>query len=324
MILLYTFDIPENDKLTKLTMLRLSIHSVLRELNEHIEYVYIYSNNHVKLKTELNYLDSRIKVLKIPKYITKVIASAYLNDMIKHKKLRPDIESHYRVINGKVGIAHSRVFLLNKIMQKHKSGILYLDYDTGIKRNDGLKLLQRLLSSNVITDLKTDDSIPENLLKIYPKFELSKLPKYISWYAVRWGCGYFYISYSRGNLRLTREFKIIYKKLISDIGFMDSHDEYAIGIALKKHEIYPESLYENKTFFTTKSSVLLHSDFGESPSIVHYVNQKDNPKFAKRLKKWISDWAQYFEKNGEEPRTLKIDYSVLRSIDFIGGRFEEI
>ena len=324
MIILYTFDAPEVDRLTKLTMLRISIYTSIRELNSLISLIYIYSNNPTELKKELNLSDCRVVFSKIPKHVVAVISSTRLNDDIKYLDFNPDINSHYRIINGNIGTAHSRVFLFYKLLKKHKKNILYLDYDTGIKRNAGSDLSEKLVTSNVITDLKTSDSIPSNILNIYPLLQISKMPKYISSYAVRWCCAYLYVSYSSENLKLCNDIEKIYKKLLVDLGFMDSHDEYAVGLALKKHDIYPENLYINNTFFTTKSNVLLHTDFGETPAIVHYSHQKDSPDYSVRMKDWISNWQRYFNCGGEEPNIPSIDYSALTSNDYIGGRFETL
>jgi len=332
MIIFYTFDPPnKNEKLIydyfnyidSVLMLRISIHSVLRELKDHVTAIYIYSNDTDTVKALLNLSCPRIIFRNMPIGISDEIANARTNDVNFDL---PDNagNSHFKLINGKYGIAHSRVFIFSQLFHEFGKDILYLDMDTGIKRNSGNDLMVKLNRKQIITDMVTADSIAEDIVRMYPVYSFGRLPKYIHKSAKRFSCGYLYMPYSSVNTKIAKSFTKIYLDLLSDLGFMDSHDENAIGLAFQIFSADINFLFDNPSNFKARLPLNYSAEFGDFPSIVHYSQQKGHIKHKENMNNWLGQWRSVLDNNNNDPEFELLDYTKLDSFDFIWGRFETI
>jgi len=330
MIVLYTFDLPDEysnfqfqHNFDPLLMLKISIYSVIRELSPYLTGICIYSNNKTIIKKKINLDNSLIKYCNLPKNNNKKISDAVVN-INYNFDLSVQLNSHYRSINNKIGIAHSRVFLISKLQKKYNQNVLYLDYDTGIMRNSGQRLINKLNSNCIITDMMSANSIAESIHTLYADYNVNTLPKYINPYAIRWCCGYLYIPYNDIGIKIAKRFSYLYLKLLNDLGFMDSHDENAIGIALDELAIYPKLLFKNTNFYSVDSNDLQTNTLPEFPEIVHYSYQKGHSKNKEKLVVWLNEWKKFFNLENDEPKFDYNDYKKMESRDFIWGRFETI
>jgi hypothetical protein len=125
-IILYTFDIPSDPKWVEhYQMLVISILSCIREF-KHLPFkIFIYTTN---TKSLYNHL---IQFKTIMSYITIVNYDPTDYGLPKKLLLSKDLEPF---ING---IGHSRVFIIDKLRQKYKCPICYMDNDTGITLGNG-------------------------------------------------------------------------------------------------------------------------------------------------------------------------------------------
>lgn len=333
MVVFYTFDRPNfSDKLNHnyftyidtLLMLKISIYSVIRELKESLTTICIYSNDIDIIKTDLNIENSLILFRKIPSEIGELIEGARMNDPYFDNNPNEFNTSHFKMINGKYGTAHARVFIFSELLTEFKKDVLYLDYDTGIKRGSGKELLEKINLGVVISDMKTADSIAYDILRMFPAFKLEGVPDCIEIKAPRWSCGYLFLPCNSLSKRMATAFKNKYIDLINELGFMESHDENAICLTLFDNSITPLLLFENTSWYKVRSPEFQHRNLGCAPSIVHYSYQKGHSKYKLQLLNWLKHWKESFDNKLPDPKFDQLNYLQMSSFDFIWGRFETI
>jgi hypothetical protein len=327
MIVFYTFDLPMNvDKKTQdetLLMLKISIHTVYRELHYEKIKVLIYSNNPEVLKDKLADRFPDLTYIKIDKKFSKLVENAVLVKL-RFDGIYKDSNEIYRVINNNYGTAHYRTSILGKLLNEQNEDVLYLDYDTGIARRYGKQALDLISKSEIILEPKTADSIYDDIRIIYPEFKKTALPKYINPYACRWNCGVMYIKNTDENRNLTKAIFKYYRWLTKDLGFTQSADEWSIGLALFKYQMIPTLTFENTSFYSNKTLMLLHDNLPQASPFVHYMDQKNVEYERNNFKKMLNSWDNYFNANCEEPDFDLPDYTKKNSNDFIWGRFETL
>ena len=322
MIVFYTFDIPQNqNESDSVLMLSISVYSVLRELDRAVDRVIIFSNHTDDLKARLKVNDKRIIFKKIDKRFSARIEKSKL--LYRYDGGFNDENEHFRKIGNSFGTAHSRVYLLLSVFNKYKKDILYLDYDTGIAKGCGEVVLTRLSKADILTEPLTSYGIVLDMLSIYPKIDRRNIPSYVNNYACRWNCGIVYIAYKKQNYKLLQDIKTYYYRLIRDLGFMQSADEWAIGLAFFKNNMKPESTFEDSSFYVPGSQAFLHRslDLASSP-FVHYMDQKNLESENVKLREMLELWNDYFEGIKEEPKFELWDYSTKKSTEYLWGRFE--
>lgn len=332
MVIFYTFDQPDSkyklehnyfDYINTLLMLKISIFSVLREMEESITQICIYTNNINKINAELGLSSHLISFREIPSEIDQLIQSAKVNETFQEL---PDegSASHFKMINGKCGTAHSRVFIFETLLNEFKKDVLYLDYDTGIKRGAGNELLKKLNSGVIISDMKTADSVAYDILRMYPSLKLEGIPDCIEIKTPRWSCGYLFMPFNKLSKSIALSFKNTYIKLLDEIGFMDSHDENAICQIFFDYSITPSLLFESTSWYKVRTPEFQHHRIGPSPEIVHYSYQKGHSKYKYQFQNWLTEWEIALDNNLPDPKFEQIEYLNLSSFDFIWGRFETI
>lgn len=327
MIVFYTFDLPlnidEKNQLDKLLMLKISIHTVYREFENETVKIFIYSNSPEVLKDKLMNQFSEIKYFKIDPKFSKIVENAVLVKL-RFDGIYKDADEIYRVINNSYGTAHYRAYILRRLLIDQAEDVLYLDYDTGIARGKGQQALNLISKHDIILEPKTADSIYEDIKTIYPEFNNIDLPTFINPYACRWNCGIMFVKNTDKNRKISNAIYKNYKWLTKDLGFTQSADEWSIGLALFQYGIIPTTTFENISFYSNKTLILLHDNLPQAPPFVHYMDQK-NIEFEKyNLINMLKLWRNYFDGISEEPNFIIPDYTKKNSNEFIWGRFESL
>jgi hypothetical protein len=332
MVIFYTFYQPDFkhkldhayfDYLNTMLMLKISVYSVLRELENSITQICIYSNSINKVKANLGIDNHLISYREMPSEIDLLIRSAKINET-PDESSSIDTSSHFKMINGIFGTAHSRVFIFSELFNEFKKDVLYLDYDTGICRDAGKELLKKLNSGVIISDMKTADSIAYNILKMYPAFKLEGITDCIDIKTPRWSCGYLFLPISTLTKSVAFSFKDTYLRLLDEIGFMDSHDENAICQTFVDYYITPTLLFESTSWYIVRSPEFKHNRICVAPAIVHYSFQKGHSKYRKQFQEWLIEWEKALNFNLPDPKFEQLKYLDMTSFDFIWGRFETI
>lgn len=329
MVVLYTFD-PPNVNLHRnesVLMLRISIYTVIRELDDFISEILIYTNQPKELKKMLKLTSNKIQFLKINNRFSNFVKNSKLlkrYDEIFYDGDFIDENEHFRKINGYFGVAHSRTYIMYDIARTKFKDILYLDFDTGIAKKMGLQAMEQLKKINILVEPKTSDSIVNNIKQLYPGLKDENLPKYIFPYACRWNCGIMFVKYSAENEKLLKDIRNIYFKISRDIGFMQSNDEWAIGLGLFKNNLIPESHTGEINYYSPLTLKLLHKNLGKQLPFVHYMDQKSIDSSKKTWKIMLDSWEKFLENDGDEPNFNKPDYTKRNSNEYIWGRFESL
>lgn len=324
MIVFYTYDLPKyrDYKNDSLLMLKISIFSVIRELSDEIKYIIIFSNNPKELKKKMNF---NYDILLFKKVNNKF--SDYVQTLPLHYRYDGgfnDENEHFRKIGQSYGIAHARTFLSFELAKKYKSDILYLDFDTGIAKGKGNKCIEKLSKSSIMLEPLTSYSILNQICQIYPKIDKEKLPDYINPYACRWNCGIMFIKYNSINLNFLKDVKKFYFRLSNDLGFLQSSDEWAVGLALFYNKLMPDITFDDISFYAPGSFKYLHKNLDLSNGFVHYMDQKNIYSKQPNWENMLNAWMTYFEGNGREPSFSPPNYIKKKSNEFIWGRFELI
>lgn len=322
MIVFYTFDVPENqNQSNSVLMLSLSIYTVLRELGSAVDEIIIYSNHSGYLRTKLKIKEKRIVFKRIDKRFSKRIENSKL--LFRFDGGFHDENEHFRKIGGAFGTAHARVYLFEKIFKTYRKDILYLDYDTGIAKGGGEMAIDRMRHATFLTEPLTSYGVVQDILSIYPKIDKKDVPSYVNSYACRWNCGIVYIAHKEQNYKLLHDIKTFYFKLNRDFGFMQSADEWAIGLALFKNNRKPESTFKDSSFFVPGSQAFLHRDFDFATSpFIHYMDQKNLESDNIHWKEMLRIWNDFFDGLKEEPNFELWDYSNKKSNEYLWGRLE--
>lgn len=327
MIVFYTFDLPVNVEFEiqqqKLLMLKISIHTVYRELGKKHINIHVFSYNPELFQFDLLNHFPNIRFFRIEKKFSTIVANATIVKK-RFDGFRKDKNEIYRVINNNYGTAHYRVYILKKLLKSGEDDILYLDYDTGIARGTGQKAKKMMTTSEILLEPKTADSIFEDIKNIYPGFKKMSLPKYINPYACRWNCGIMYVKNNNQSRALSNAMYEYYKLLAKDLGFTQSADEWSIGLALFKFNLIPDITIDNTSFYSNKTLNLLHDNLPEPSPFVHYMDQKNIEIEQEKFYSMIELWDNYFKNKGSEPQFITPDYTKKRSNDFIWGRFESL
>jgi len=324
MIVFYTYDFPKDieHQIESLLMLKISIYSVLRELRNEIKFIVVFSNNPKEIKKKMNVND---EILFFKKVNNK--HSEYIKTLPLHYRYDGgfnDENEHFRKIDKSYGIAHARTFLSYYLAKKYKSDILYLDFDTGIAKGKGRKCIEKLNRSSIMLEPLTSYSILNQICQIYPRIDKKSLPEYINPYACRWNCGIMFVRYNDYNLKFMKDVKRFYFSLSKDLGFMQSSDEWAIGLALFYNKIIPDITFDNISFYVPGFLKFLHKNLDLSNGFVHYMDQKNIYSGQRKWKNMLNNWQNYFEGNCKEPSFNTPNYFMKNSNELIWGRFELI
>jgi hypothetical protein len=121
MIILYTFDVLDDDDELSLTMLKLSLFTVLRELSK--PRILVYTTTLEKMRLALH------------EYINDIELVEY-KPLIALKK-----STDLKAFNHHNLIGHARVFLAPHILETFKEPVLYLDNDTGFNLGMGPRFI---------------------------------------------------------------------------------------------------------------------------------------------------------------------------------------
>ena len=323
MIVLYTFDIPRNfEHQNSVLMLSISIYTVLRELGGEVDQILIFSNNPHEIKKELKITDEKIVFKKISRNFSEKVKKSTL--LQRYDGEFKDRDEHFRKIGDSFGAAHARVYLLDKISRRYKNDILYLDFDTGIAKGQGEIAISKIRNANLILEPLTSFSIAEDIVKIYPRINRNSLPKYVNNYACRWNCGIFYVKYQDNNLKILKDIKELYYSLIRDIGFMQSADEWAIGLSLFKNNTKPDITFDDISFYVPWSHEFVHTSLGNPPPFVHYMDQKNLEFGNSQWDSMLESWSGFFNGMKDEPTFNLWNYCDRKSNEYIWGRFETL
>jgi hypothetical protein len=323
MIVFYTFDIPNNsNKSNSILMLNISIYTVLRELGMNVDLILIFSNNSEELKQKLSVKDKRILFKKIDKRFSNKIQKSKL--LYRYDGGFRDENEHFRIIGNSFGTAHSRVYLFSRIFTKYKKDILYLDYDTGIAKGCGKNALSLMLDANIMLEPLTSYDIVNDIMSIYPRLKMEQIPSYVNTYACRWNSGVVYIKYDIKNFKILNDIKFYYYRLNIDLGFMQSADEWSIGLSLFHNNIRPKSTFNDSSFFVPGSQSYLHKNLNTPSPFVHYMDQKNLESNNIKWLEMLTSWESFFKSENKEPEFQMWDYTKRNSNEYLWGRFETL